>query len=132
MIRGRVERNEQGGLEARLPLSVMDSNGDYRQHDVILDTGFTGWLVLPATDISRLGLVNEGQHQAIIASGNEENFEYYRTWVSWHGQPREVEVFESIDQPLLGMELLEGSNVVLDANEGGEVIIEEAGTGPAT
>ena len=132
MIRGRVERNEQGGLEARLPLSVMDANGDYRQHDVILDTGFTGWLVLPATDISRLGLVNVGQHQAIIASGNAEEFEYYRATVLWHGQPHEVEIFESIDQPLLGMELLEGSNVALDAREGGAVIIEEVGSGAVT
>lgn len=125
MIRGRVQRNEQGGLEAWVTLPVMDANGEYRQHDVILDTGFTGWLVLPGTDISRLALVNEGQYKAIIASGNEENFEYYRTSVLWHGRPRSVQVFESIDQPLLGMELLEGCHVALDARDGGQVVIDE-------
>ena len=88
--------------------------------------------MLPQVDINRLGLVREGRHRGILASGNAEEFDYYETLVSWHGQPREVEVFQSIDQSLLGMELLEGINVVLDANEGGEVIIEEAGTGPAT
>ena len=132
MISGKVVRNEQGGLEPRLSVSVMDASGDLQQFEVILDTGFTGWLMLPEVDINRLGLVREGRHRGILASGNAEEFDYYETLVSWHGQLHEVEVFQSIDQPLLGMELLEGSNVVLDANEGGEVIIEEAGTGPAT
>ena len=126
MTRGRVERNEQDGLEAWLTLPVMDANGEYWEHDVILDTGFAGCLVLPATDISRLGLIHVGQHQAIIASGNEENFEYYRTSVLWHGHTLAVQVFESIDQPLLGMELLEGSRVVVDAWNGGDAIIDEA------
>ncbi len=126
MISGRVERNEQGGLEAWITLPVMDANGDYREHDVILDTGFTGWLVLPATDISGLGLTHVGQHQAIVTSGSEENFEHYRTSVRWHGRTLAVEVFESIDQPLLGMELLEGSRIAMDAWDGGDVIIEEA------
>ena len=125
MIRGRVERNEQGGLEAWVTLPVMGANGEYREHDVILDTGFTGWLVLPTTDIGNLGLVNEGQHRSIVASGNAENFEYYETSVLWHGRTLAVEVLESIDQPLLGMELLEGSRVAVDAWEGGDVVIEE-------
>ncbi len=36
-----------------------------------------------------------------------------------------VEVFRSIDQPLLGMELLEGSRVTVEAWDGGDVIIDE-------
>ena len=125
MIRGRVERNELGGLEPRLAVSVMDAVGELQQFQVVLDTGFTGWLMLPEADINRLGLVSEGRHRGIMASGNEEEFEYYETQVSWHGQLSEIEVFESIDQPLLGMKLLEGSLVTVDAREGGTVIIEE-------
>ena len=131
MIRGRVERNRQGGLEAWITLPVMDANGEYRERDVILDTGFTGWLVLPATDIGNLGLVNEGQYQAILASGNAENFEYYETSVLWHGRTLPVQVFQSTDQPLLGMELLQDSRVTVDAWEGGDVIIEEARSEPS-
>ena len=125
MISGRVERNELGGLEPRLVVSIMDAGGELRQFEVVLDTGFTGWLMLPEADINRLGLVIEGRHQGILASGNEEEFEYYETSVSWHGRLHEVEVFQSIDQPLLGMELLEGSRVAVDAWDGGDVIIEE-------
>lgn len=77
MISGSVERNELGGLEPRLAVSVMDADGELQQFEVVLDTGFTGWLMLPEADINRLGLVSEGQHRGILASGNDEEFEYY-------------------------------------------------------
>ena len=125
MITGQVARNPDGGLEAWVALSIMDAYGEPRQLEVIVDTGFTGWLTLPASDIRRLGLVHSGHQYSVTASGNTERFEFYRAWVSWHGQQYVVEIFQSIDQPLLGMELLEGSRVTVDAWEGGDVIIEE-------
>lgn len=125
MIRGEVSRSPDGGLEAWVAVSVMDADGEPQQHDLIVDTGFTGWLTLPEADIRRLGLVRTGYRDSVIASGNTERFNYYRTSVSLHGRLYEVEVFESIDQPLLGMELLEGSRVVVDAWDGGDVIIQE-------
>ena len=126
MIRGTVARNSDGGLEAWVAVSVMDAAGELRQYEVIVDTGFTGWLTLPEAEIRRLGLVRSGSQYSIIASGNEAEFDYYETSVSWHGRLYEIEVFQSIDQPLLGMELLEGSRVAVDAWDGGDVIIEEA------
>ena len=126
MIRGTVARNSGGGLEAWVVVSVMGADGEPHQCEVIVDTGFTGWLVLPEAEIRRLGLVRAGSQYSVIASGNEAEFDYYETQVSWHGQLRSIEVFQSIDQPLLGMELLEGSRVAVDAWEGGNVIVEEA------
>ena len=76
-------------------------------------------------------MVRLGYRYNIIASGNTERFAFYRTSVLWHGRPRSVEIFQSIDQPLLGMELLDGSHVTLDARDGGELIIEEVGAEPA-
>ncbi len=126
MISGSVTRNELGGLEPRLAVSVLDAGGELQQFEVVLDTGFTGWLMLPEVDINGLGLASEGRHRGVLASGNAEEFEYYETQVSWHGRLREIEVFQSIDQPLLGMELLEGSRVAVDAWDGGDVMIQEA------
>ena len=125
MIRGEVARNSDGGLEAWITVSAMDAYGELQQYEVIVDTGFTGWLTLPEAEIPRLGLVRAGSRYSIIASGNEEEFEYYETSVLWHGQLHEIEVFQSIDQPLMGMELLEGSRVSVDAWDGGSVSIEE-------
>ena len=125
MIRGAVTRNSDGGLEAWVIVSVVDAYGELQQCEVIVDTGFTGWLTLPEADIRRLGLVRAGSRYSIIASGNEEEFDYYRTFASWHNHFRAVEVFQSIDQPLLGMELLEGSQITVEAWDGGTVIIDE-------
>ena len=125
MVLGPVRRNREGGLEAWVTTQVLDGTGELQQCEVIVDTGFTGWLTLPLADIRRLGLVRAGYRRSITASGGSERFAYYETWVSWHGNLRWVEVLQSIDQPLLGMELLEGSRVTMDAWDGGSVTIEE-------
>ena len=125
MIKGTVARNSGGGLEAWVAVSVMDADGELQQCEVIVDTGFTGCLVLPEAEIQRLGLVRAGSQYSVIASGSEAEFDYYETSVLWHGRLHEIEVFQSIDQPLLGMELLEGSRVLVDAWDGGEIVIEE-------
>ena len=125
MIRGKVERNAGGGLEPWIAISVEDSNGDMLHLEVIVDTGFTGWLMLPASVIDRLGLTRQGTHLSVIAGGASDSFDYYETRALWHGQSRRVEVLQSIDQSLLGTELLEGSRLMVDAWEGGDVIIEE-------
>ena len=121
-----MKRSSDGGLEAWVTLSVMAVDGELQQCDVIVDTGFTGWLTLPEADIRRLGLAGGGYRDAVTASGNMEGFDYYETWVLWHGRLHEIEVFQSIDQSLLGMELLEGSRVAVYAWDGGDIIIREA------
>lgn len=123
MIRGRVERNQEGGLEAWISILVRDSDGEFRQRDVILDTGFTGCLMLPEDDVRDLGLIISGSRQGIMASGNEESFAFYGAWVMWNGDTHEVGVLQSIDQPLLGMELLEGCHIAVDAWDGGAVTV---------
>lgn len=130
MIRGKVERNADGGLEPWLTVFIEDASGSMHQIDVILDTGFTGWLMLPAYVIDRLGLTRQGDSPAVLASGIADRFDYYETRVHWHEQFRRIEILESIDQSLLGTELLEGDRVVVDTWEGGDVIIEEVMTIP--
>ena len=126
-----MTRNSQGELEAWVAVPVVDAYGESQQHEVIVDTGFAGWLTLPEDSIRSLGLIRAGYRYSITASGNAERFEYYRTSVLWYGRPRAVEIFESIDHPLLGMELLEGSLVTVDAREGGEVVVEAVQSEPS-
>ena len=60
MVLGPVKRNPEGGLEAWVTTQVLDDAGELQQCEVIVDTGFTGWLTLPVADIRRLGLVHSG------------------------------------------------------------------------
>ena len=126
MIRGRVAEGEDGELEPWLTVSVEYANEGLLPCDVIVDTGFTGWLTLPESVIRELGLLKIGSRPVTVASGEVEDFDYYETRIVWHGQPRWALVLQSIDQPLLGMELLRDNWITMGAWEGGDVIIEEA------
>ena len=120
-----------GDLEAWLSVSVEYANEGLRRCDVIVDTGFTGWLMLPEPLIRELGLMKMGSRPATMASGEVEELDYYFTRMMWHERPVWVAVFQSIDQPLLGMELLRGNWITMAAWDGGDLIIEEAQPEPS-
>ena len=103
----------------------MDGEGRPRSVDVVLDTGFTGYLTLPPESIRQLGLPSVGQRTFELANGELFEFQVYLGSVSWHGRPSDVLVLQSDSVPLLGMTLLWGSRVTMDALNDGEVTIEE-------
>ena len=79
MIRGQVVETADGELEPWLTVSVEYASGGLLRCDVIVDTGFTGWLTLPEPVIRELGLVKIGSLPATMASGGMEHFAYYET-----------------------------------------------------
>ncbi len=120
MIKGKISENQQ----ALLPIDIIDGEGRPRSLEVILDTGFTGYLTLPPESIRQLGLTSIGQRTFELANGELFEFAAYLAMVSWHGRLRDVLVLQSDSVPLLGMTLLWGSRVTVDALDDGEVIIE--------
>lgn len=127
MIRGRVEENADGRLEGwiTIPVERERASEGLRQCEVVIDTGFTDWLMLPEVVIADLGLVSQGKVSVTLATGEESQVDYYLTRVLWHDELSWVEVIGSTDQSLLGMELLRGYRLAIEAWEGGEVIVEE-------
>ena len=123
MISGKVSQADGGGLQPWLTISVEYANEGWRQCEVILDTGFTGCLVLPEPVIQELGLVKRGTDDIVLADGNEYPVDYYTTRVLWRGQLRWIDIYQSKAQPLLGMELLEGGYITVDARDDGEVSV---------
>ena len=121
MIRGRVSGNQQ----ALIAIDIMDGEGQPRSLEVVLDTGFTGYLTLPSESISQLGLPSVGQRTFELANGELFDFRVYLGSLSWHGRPSDVLVLQSDSVPLLGMALLWGSRITMDALNEGEVTIEE-------
>ena len=103
----------------------MDGEGRPWSVEVVLDTGFTGYLTLPPESIRQLGLPSVGQRTFELANGELFEFQVYLGSVSWHGRPSDVLVLQSDSVPLLGMTLLWGSRVTMDALNDGEVTIEE-------
>ena len=122
MIRGSVSQH----LEALVTVDVEDGNGESRSLEVILDTGFTGYLVLPLATIRQLGLAFSGRRAVILASGERSAVDAYSGVVPWHGRRRNVIALESSSEFLLGLSLLSGSRVTLDVRAGGSVLVEDA------
>ena len=123
MITGKFNQR----LEAVVAIDVEGGDGVSHSLEVVLDTGFTGYLVLPRHIISRLGLKYRGRRSIILASGERSAINSYASAVTWHGLRRDVIVFESRSESLLGTALLSNSRVTLHVWADGDVLIEEAG-----
>ena len=111
-------------LQAWLFIEMLATNGQPVPIEVVLDTGFNGQLALPASAIRRLGLPQQSSRLADTATGERVSLETYHGLVLWDGQIIAVEVIRADSEPLLGMELLQGSRVTLDVHEGGPVTID--------
>lgn len=115
-------------VEANIVLNVLDDSGESIPITCIIDTGATGEMTLPQTVIHRLNLPLAEDPDNIgvtLADGSSSPGRLYIACVLWHGSIREVEVVNVGTEPLVGMGLLYGSNVNIDAVPGGRVTITE-------
>lgn len=121
-MRGRVADD---GSEPLISLRVGAGSGRDEQIEAVIDTGFTGELTLSPRTVESLSLRFQGDGTATLADGSVESFEIYRAALFWHGLPRLVLVYAVPGPPLIGMELLRGSELRVEATRGGRVEIEE-------
>lgn len=110
--------------EATLPLVISNSTGQREVIETVIDTGFDGFLSLPSEIIVRLGLPWIISNPATLGDGSEVLFDFHTGTVIWDGQYRAIDIAESETEPLVGMALLYGYRLQIDAIEGGIVRIE--------
>jgi clan AA aspartic protease len=110
-------------LAAVLTLRVLDASGHPHDVDAVIDTGFNGYLTLPPALAAGLGLQWLCRQQGQLADGSLQTFDVYVGTVEWHGQPQAVEVDAANAQPLLGMALLEGSELRIEVRSGSPLTI---------
>ena len=65
------------GLQAWVTIEVAGSDEVFRTTDVVVDTGFTGWMTLPETVIERMGLDLYGRRPAVLANGETTILDLY-------------------------------------------------------
>jgi clan AA aspartic protease len=120
MIQGVVNQY----CEAILPIVI--KNYDKSQFiDAVIDTGFSGFLTLPSKIIKALDLTWKGRDIATLGDGTSCIFEVYITDIIWDGEYRTIDINESETFPLIGMRLLRGYDLRIQAIEGGYVTIEK-------
>ena len=81
------------------------------------------WLSLPSSHVASLGLVWRRRGRALLADGSESVFDIYEATVNWDGEARRVPVDEAEAIPLVGMSLLEGYELTVQAQPGGNVTV---------
>jgi clan AA aspartic protease len=120
MMIGAVDAN----LEAHLPFFVEGATGQPHAVDAVVDTGFTGFLCLAPAQIAALGLPWVCQIRALLADGSVQMIDVYLAAVIWDNHLRMIRVNAMNSSALVGMKLLEGSQVRLKVTPGGSVEID--------
>ncbi len=123
MMQGWMNQN----CEAMLPIVVGHGNTSNRMVEALIDTGFTGFLSLPLSMIGSMELPWIFSDSVTLGDGSEVTFQMYRATVIWDGQLKVVDVAASESEPLLGMSLLYGFKLQIEAVERGTVTIEGMG-----
>lgn len=83
--------------------------------EVWIDTGFTGDLVMPRSEIDRLGLESGLMVRAVLADGRNSRMQSFVAWIDWFGETLEVEVIAGEGQTtLLGVGLMLGRQLTVD------------------
>jgi clan AA aspartic protease len=80
-----------------------------------IDTGFTGELVMPRSQIEGLNLKRGLMVNAILGDGRKSRMDTFAAWIDWFGELREVEVIASEGRStLLGVGLMLSHRLVVD------------------
>ncbi len=120
MITGAVNASR----EAIIKLVVRGPSGAAREFDAVIDTGFNDELTLPANVIDERGLPYAAPSSAALAGGQVVEVGFFRAAIVWDGRPRQTLVIELAGIPLVGMGLLDGYRLTLDAISNGRIQIE--------
>lgn len=115
-------------MEATVTLNVTADNDESIPITFVIDTGATGDMSLPQSVIDSLDLpLAEDADNIVItlADGTTGPGRLYLAGIWWHDRIRNVEVVNLEGAPLVGMALLYGSNLNIDAVPGGLVTITE-------
>jgi clan AA aspartic protease len=120
MIVGHVNSRR----EAIIQLAVLGERNQRQGVKAIIDTGYTGFLTLPAAIIDTLELTWFMQEEGFLGDGSICMFNVFEAFVIWDGQVRPIEINESETDPLVGMGLLEGYELNIQGFAGGVVTIK--------
>jgi len=110
--------------QAIIRLTVRGPTGHEQEIEAVIDTGFDGVLSLPPASVTALGLPWRRRGRALLADGTESLFDVYEATVMWDGAPLRIAVDAADINPLVGMRLLHGHELTIQAVVGGQVTIE--------
>ncbi len=119
MFRGSV----LSGRGPVVPLLIRGPTGAELDVNAVVDTGFTAVLTLPVPIVSALDLVLNSKGELVLADGTIRPFDLYSAEVLWDGNWVPVLASALGDDVLIGMRMVAGHRVIIEAVPGGAVEI---------
>jgi clan AA aspartic protease len=121
MITGEVTPKRAAVID----LQVQNAAADAQTIRAVVDTGFTETLTIPPNVAASLSLLRVNRMPMFLAGDVQAEFDIYGAYVYWDGSLRRILFFEADGDPLVGMSLLRGFRLCLDAIDGGPVTIDK-------
>lgn len=118
MMQGAVSPN----LDPHIQLTIYFPDGTWEEVSAIVDTGFSGELVV--TEAIALRLTPLRTVQTKTADGASHQVNSYRAGIGWNGQRRNVLAVQLGDEVLIGMELLFPQTLTIEAIPTGRVEVK--------
>lgn len=112
-------------LHALLPVTFRLTGQPDLTIEFVIDTGFTGALTLPPAAIAALQLPFLHRIPADLADNSTVELDVYAATVTWQGGERTVRVLSAGRRPLLGTELLDGTELNVRFIEAGSVTVSD-------
>ena len=116
-------------LEAVVRLRLRGPSGAEAQLEAIIDTGYTGSLTLPAAVATSLGLPKLTGGRAVLADGSVRRFDTFAAEVFWDRTWADIVASAVGGEVLLGMTLLAGRGLWVEAMPGGAVEVRPLAIG---
>jgi clan AA aspartic protease len=120
VITGRVTSTREAVI--RFPVRAASTREE--TIEAIIDTGFDGFLTLPASVVYELALPFAGATRAALGDGSEVSLDAFEAVVVWDNGERRVVTLATGGKPLVGMAMLPGYRIELDVVDGGQVQIQ--------
>jgi clan AA aspartic protease len=119
MIVGKVNEKRDAVVSI-----IVNGQADQRiEVEAVIDTGYNGFLILPATIVQSLNLTYLARTQSMLANGKMEDFDVYAASILWDHQERLIEVDVTGAESLVGTALLDGYDLCIQFQPEGTVTI---------
>ena len=120
MIEGMVNSR----IEAVVSVPLEAADGQFREVDFVIDTGFNGYMTLTPALALELGLEVYELIPMELADGSRTFIPSYYVIVIWDGDRQPVSAGALGDFPTIGMSLLEGYDLIIQVRDGGRILIQ--------
>jgi predicted aspartyl protease len=113
-----IDRLESRKPEVTIPLTVRGPRGRERKVTLVVDTRFTGLRMLPPGLVEELDLRRRGTQRGALANGSGVELQVYEAAGVWNDQRRRARVLAAGGDPSVGIELLRGHELSVQAVAG--------------